>query len=979
MIAPASKGPIHEVENPIINDAHHEPEHYWMIRSGEPAVKVNGRRPSSYYYTPEKVVGLVLETGESGTAEMLDLVNDIRKRVDRWRRDGYPGVTRTTAELLAYWTRPDRRTELFFCQVEAAETIIFLTEARMDYRQGLDIPLEELSENAQATGLRAFRRYACKMATGAGKTMVMAMIIAWSVLNKAASRQDSRFSDGVLVVCPNITIRERLRELDPAQNEASTYRIYDLVPPQLMSTLWKGRIVVTNWHILQPQEGDRVGGAAAKVVKIGMESDTALLRRVLGRGLGNKGHLLVINDEAHHAYRKVLEDAGARSDDELEEMELRESTVWIEGLDKVHKARGINFCVDFSATPFFLKATGRDVGRPFPWIVSDFGLIDAIESGLVKIPQFPIEDTTAGDRATYFNLWRWIVEKKLSTSEKGGKRGQVKPEAVLRYAIPAITQLAEKWRETFREWQSDKANHPTPPVFVIVCKNTALAKKVHEWLLGKGESPAMFPEFWNEDGREYTVRIDSKVVEELESGELKDNETKRLRYVLRTIGKTRWPGDLVPEEWSTLAQDLTMDPTTPPGRDVRCIVSVAMLTEGWDANTVTHILGLRPFQSQLLCEQIVGRGLRRTQYEDLFAEEVAVVLGVPFEVIPFKAKSLKGPAPPKPVYHVHPVEERGGLEIRFPRVEGYTFRARHRIKAVWDQIPPLVLDPAKFPAKTRVKDYAPDALGRISSFGPGRENTLTFQEFRREHRIQELEYEIARTLTADLDGSEFIAIPRHALFPQCLAIAREYLRTKVVSKADTAVVDVLLNPYFDEAVNRIREALGPDPSSERTPQGDRPQLPRYERSRPAGSTKEMDYWTSRKVIECRKSHLNLAPIDSGWEQIVKFALEEHVNVVAWARNYNLGFAIPYLRGSEVHDYIPDFLLRLQWEGREVGTMILEVKGGQDEWAPVKEAAARRWVAAVTEEGTYGRWEFAMVREPTNAAEAVTEAAQKLAR
>jgi len=975
MAAAAGKAPIHEVENPIINNAYREPEHHWIIRQGEPAVKAEGRRSAFYYYRPEKVVGQQLDTGELGTPQPLELVNDLRTRVKQWRREGYPGTTRTTLELLTYWTREEREKKLFFCQVEAAETIIFLLEARMDHRQGLNIPLEELSAETAAKGYAAFRRYACKMATGAGKTTVMAMTIAWSLLNKAANRQDARFSDAVLVLCPNITIKERLRELDPHQKDASTYRLRDLVPPHLMPDLWKGHVAVTNWHVLQPHEGNQVGGVTAKVVKIGQESDTALVRRILG-SIGGKRNLLVLNDEAHHAYRKALEETAVKTDDELEEMERREATIWIEGLDKVHKLRGINFCADFSATPFYLKGTGKDVGRPFPWIVSDFGLIDAIESGLVKIPQFPIDDTTPGDRAAFFNLWKWIVEKRLSPAEKGGKRGQVKPEAVLKYAGGAITQLAGSWQETFREWRQDPANHPTPPVFVLVCKNTALAKRVHEWLLGKGEAPANIPEFKNEDGREHTVRIDSKVAEELESGDVKSLESRRLRYVLGSIGKTEWPAGIVPPEWSELAKQLNVDPTVPPGRDVRCIVSVSMLTEGWDATTVTHILGLRPFQSQLLCEQVVGRGLRRTQYQDLSVEEVAVVIGVPFEIIPFKTKAGKARTPPAKVHHVHPLEERAHLEIRFPRVEGYTFRARHRIRANWDQIQSLELNPAKDPTKTMVKGYAPDASGRISRHGPGEEDEISLDSFRKEHRVQELEFELARALTARLDGSESIAIPRHALFPQCLGISREYLRTKVTAKPGTTLVDVLTPAPFTQAVNAISGALSSDTA---TP-GETPQLPRYEASRKAGSTKEMDYWTSRKVIETSKSHLNLAPIDSGWEQMVKFALEEHPNVIAWARNYNLGFAIPYLRDTtgEVHDYIPDFLVRLQSEGREVGTLILEVKGGQDEWKDVKASGARRWVKAVNEDGSYGQWSYCMVRDPFDAGDAVSKAANELA-
>ena len=487
---------FNEVLKPIISDPYNEPRQYYVIEKGELPRLAEGWREACYYYRPPKRQTATGQADDIGTRYPLDLVNEIRERLKAWRQAGYPGATAVTDELLRYWTRPEREgnTRLFFCQREAVETVIFLTEARADLRQGLVIPRDEPSGDAKDKGYPGFVRYACKMATGSGKTTVMGMLAAWSILNKVADRGDARFSDVVLIVCPNVTIRDRLQELDPHRGETSLYRTRDLVPPHLMNDLRKGHVVITNWHVLAPQDLGQVGGVGARVVNRGSESDTALCARVLGPGVGNKGNILVINDEAHHAYRLRQLDNSAEEgeEDELSEIERKEATVWIEGLDKLSRIRGVNACVDLSATPFYLNNTGNDPGRPFPWVVSDFGLIDAIESGLVKIPQLPIQDTTGAEIPAYFNVWKWIIETKLTSAEKGGRRGQVKPEAVLKWAQQPIAQLAGLWRETFLEWQEDaraKRRPPVPPVFIIACKTTRLAKVIYEWMAeGKSET-----------------------------------------------------------------------------------------------------------------------------------------------------------------------------------------------------------------------------------------------------------------------------------------------------------------------------------------------------------------------------------------------------------------------------------------------------------------------------------------------------------
>ncbi|WHZ21912.1 MAG: Type III restriction-modification enzyme, helicase subunit [Nitrospira sp.] len=1019
----------YEVPEPILNSPFDEPQAHWHIVEGEQPERRAGRRPAMYFYRdpkakPDTEAGLVV-----GTATELKLVNRIRAQVKKWRLEGYPGVTRTTLELLHWWRRDGRSQRLFFAQLDAAETIIFLTEARADYRQGIDVPQEEISDEKRKDGCAGFRRYASKMATGSGKTTVMGMLAAWSILNKVNDRSDARFSDVVLIVCPNVTIKNRLRELAPEAGEASLYRTRDLVPSHLMPSLTQGRVLVTNWHVFEPQ-AMQTGGVGAKVNKAGVEvrtketitigsktttargtryltledfkrqvaagmltvlgeerekdgtlkkasvesrryveSDTALVNRILGREVGGKQNILVMNDEAHHAYRIVREERDEQEEDlfgEAAEAEdfFKEATVWIDGLDRIQKQRGINLCLDLSATPYFLGRVGQDTNRPFPWVVSDFGLIDAIESGLVKIPQLAIRDTTGKEIPGYFNIWHWILPQ-LTPTERGAKKANPKPEAILKYAHHPIAMLGGLWEKDREEWATHR-DDPRPPVFILVCKNTQIAKVLYEWL-AEDKAPTGIPpvkiEGFKNNGRQNTIRVDSKVVHESDSGEAKHDEVRWMRFTLDTVGKVAWPTDrvgrpLYPEGFKELADKLQR-PDHPPGRDVRCIVSVGMLTEGWDCNTVTHIIGLRPFMSQLLCEQVVGRGLRRASYElgpdGKLTEEVAKVFGVPFEVIPFKANPQGQPQPRVKRHHVHAIPAKSEFEIRFPRVEGYTQALRNKVTVDWKSVPSLVLEPARIPPEVEVKGLHGTNSGRLSLSGPGRIDEVSLKEFRAKRRIQELVFDLAHTLTREYVAQKHCTIPPHVLFPQLLALTRPYLERKVEVRPPADLKDLFLAPYYGWVVERLLEAIRPD-----TSQGEAPEVPRYEATRGSGSTAEVDFWTSREVREVVKSHLNYVVADTRqWEQSAAYYLDKSNEVQAFVKNAGLGFAISYFDNGKMHDYVPDFLVRLKAE--PASHLILETKG-YDPLEEVKRAAAERWVAAVNAEGTYGTWVYRVVKQ-----------------
>jgi type III restriction enzyme len=1029
-----------EVPNPVLNSPYEAPTQHWYLEKDSPPELRQGRREAGYWYRDPRAASAEGEHDARGKWESLRVVNLIRERAKEWRVAGWPGVTRTTLELLTYWRREGRKERLFFAQLEGAETIIFLSEARSDFLQGIVIDWDELSPERQADGYKAFRRYACKMATGTGKTTVMGMLAAWSIMNKVNNRSDARFSDLVLVVCPNVTIRNRLRELNPQEGEASLYRTRDLVPAHLMKDLTKGRVLVTNWHVFEPQAA-QTGGVSAKVAKTGVavrtketitvgprtttargrryltgkelerqvavgllkvleeerdrrgnlkkvyveavkyvESDTALVNRVLGRE--GKQNILVFNDEAHHAYRIRRPEPEETEEDifggtEESEEFFKEATVWVEGLDRVHKLRGINFCVDFSATPYFLGRVGQEANRTFPWVVSDFGLTDAIESGLVKIPQLAVRDTTGAEIPGYFNIWRWILPK-LTPAERGGKKGSAKPEAILKWSHAPIALLAGLWEELRREWERVK-DDPRAPVFIIVCKNTRIAKLVYEWL-GENKPPLGIPSaniegFVNRNGQVNTIRVDSKVVHETDTGEAKSDESAWMRFTLDTVGKMDWPQDkqgrpLYPEGFENLALRLKRS-LHPPGREVRCIVSVGMLTEGWDCTTVTHIVGLRPFMSQLLCEQVVGRGLRRTNYRDfdnqgLLAEEVAKIFGVPFEVIPFKETS-KVKMPPVERHHIYAVPAKAQFEITYPRVEGYSQAIRNRITVDWDAIATLDLDPTKIPPEVQMKAGLVNNQGRPSLLGPGKLQSVDLNPYRSGRRLQELAFELARDLTRDYVKQPSCEAPAHALFPQIVKIVERYLTEKVRPLHPANRLDVFLSPYYGWVIERLVEAIKPDAT-----QGEAPEIPRYETSRGPGSTADVDFWTSKEVREVLHCHLVYVVADTKkWEQSAAYIIDTHPAVAAFVKNTGLGFAIPYIHNGQPHDYLPDFIIRLKCE--PIRYLILETKGF-DPVAEVKAQAAHRWVNALNAEGSYGHWLYAVARRPDEVGQKIAEAA-----
>ena len=629
------------IDRLIVNSPYEEPGKHWRYdRMTKLFDLADGRRPAGY----------VVASGDSrafddpGIFVEIPLVNQIRSRVKSWRKSGYPGITSITKRLLEHWTDPEEfeARRFFFCQLEAVETLIWLLEASDSEKVGVEIPSD---------GGR-FQRLCAKMATGSGKTVVMAMVIAWHVLNKVTYPQDPRFAKHILVIAPGLTVRSRLAVLEPTCVE-NYYDEFGIVPSALLDKLRQGKVAVRNWHALNWETEEKIARKRG-VDKRGVKSDEAYAREVLG-DLANARKLLVINDEAHHSWRIP---AGSKIRGVAKD-QIEEATKWVGGLDRIDRARGILTCYDFSATPFAPSGKQSSGEALFDWIVSDFGLNDAIESGLVKTPRVVIRDDAVPDAKTYKSRLYHIYN---NPEVKDDLNRRARPEEPLPdLVINGYYLLGYDWRETARDWATrpDK----TPPVMITVANRTETAARIKHAF---DHRRVRIDELCDP---ERTLHIDSKVLADAEAAEepiadagsgsegkgglrkpTKKQQAELLRRQVDTVGKRGKEGGLVQN-----------------------VISVGMLSEGWDAKTVTHIMGLRAFTSQFLCEQVVGRGLRRTSYDvnsksGLFKPEYVNVFGVPFTFLPHEGGKDGPPPPPEPKTAIEPVAEKAQFEISWPNI-----------------------------------------------------------------------------------------------------------------------------------------------------------------------------------------------------------------------------------------------------------------------------------------------------------------------
>ena len=981
-------------DQPILNSPYERPGEHWELDDNRlPTNKrVDRRRPASFIAPVPKPrrrrqqAEMVLDrvgaeiSGDSQRYDVENNINSLRQQLDTWRKLPVQQwrVTPETARLLQHWRHhPFSGIRPFFCQVEAAETVIWLTEVA----PRLGVEAHDILDNLQSASEDAnleLSRLALKLATGAGKTTVMAMLIAWQTVNAVRRPGSSRFTRGFLVVTPGITVRERLRVLQPHDPD-SYYQARELVPQDMLPDLRRAIIVITNYHAFIRRErialakGNRLLLQGHGPALDTQETEGQMLRRVMPQLMGMK-RILAFNDEGHHCYRERPAEAAEEGDLKGEERDearrnQEAARVWISGLEAVHAKLGLSRVIDLSATPFFLRGSGYAEGTLFPWTVCDFSLMDAIECGIVKLPRVPVEDNApSADMPIYRNLWEHIGQA-MPRKGRRANEGTLDPLALPAPLQSALHALYGHYEGVFDEWRNAKID--VPPCFIVVCNNTATSKLVYDYIAGfhrrdkNGSETSVLGEFelfrnFEEGGnvhpRPRTLLIDS---EQLESGaalnanfrEVAKDEIERFRReVVERTGHGRRAEDFTDEELLREAMN-TVGKAGRLGGETRCVVSVSMLTEGWDASTVTHVLGVRAFGTQLLCEQVVGRALRRQSYElneaGRFDVEYADVLGIPFD---FTAKpTIVKPQPPRNTVLVQAISpDRDACAIRFPRVAGYRVELpEERLRATFN-------DDSTFELTT-------DRTGPTKTENQGiLGESIDLKLVQPSTRLPTVAYHLAKHLVEtkwqDADGS-----PKLHLFGQLKRIALQWLRNHLVCRDGTHPAQLLYKELGDEACEHItrgivRENIGSSPATVL--------LDPYN---PFGSTAHVHFSTSKETYRTDPSrcHVNYVVCDSGWEAHCAHTLETHPKVHAYVKNQGLGFTVPYRMGGEARSYVPDFIV-LADDGHgqdDLLHLMVEVKGRRLEDAKVKkETVETQWLPGVNRLGDYGCWKFVELRD-----------------
>lgn len=1037
-------------DNPILNNPYEEPKyHYNVDMDGnlDYSKILEGRRPyiGNIQITPNRISQSQLFNAEDLENSDADakFINGIRQEVKSWREKGYPMVTRITRELLNFWfNNPERQNfqKLFFCQREAIETAIYLNEvAERDPNIGRNI-LRQLDERRESVSdLREYvlPRTAFKMATGTGKTVVMAMLILYHYLNKAGYHNDTRFADHFLLVAPGITIRDRLGVLMLDESAVSRYDKKDyyhqrgLIPEQYEKMLGglNNAITITNYHQFEPKvytgkkasplDGKLVYRNGEMVKQTDKEDFQNVLSRILGPGMKGK-RFIVINDEAHHCYLPKEKDTkNCKKDEETAEgeEENKKAMVWYEGLRQM-KALGykLQHVYDLSATPYYLKGSGYAEYSLFPWVVSDFGLVEAIESGLVKIPFLPsMDDTHDLEEPKLRNIYEHIrgdlpkkgqKAAKKKAREEAAAKGTSLPVGEAQPVLPTLLTVAleqfvkdyEKYDRGMREaGEAAKNLMTTPPVFIVVCNNTTVSKEVFKYIAGYETVDAdgnniyvdgVFPIFSNyANGMPKNILpsllIDSSALDE--AGNTIDEEFKRVfrqeindfkrdYALMHGAGSADQltDGDILREVVNTVGKQGKL------GGHIRCVVSVSMLTEGWDANTVTHVCGVRAFGSQLLCEQVAGRALRRRSYELAaydrrtgeeipseklyrynkenvvykYQPEYAHIIGVPFKT--FKGGTAAPPKPPKPTTIIRSLKEREDMEIVFPNIAGYrSERENSVIEAKFSGLPKFKLDFNRIPMTTTLRTPI------------GNEEEILKTDYKN-LRDSQVVYELTRRLLSAKYRDES-ATPMFQKFAQLKAVVQKWYdaQVEIIGGDGDADARRLVLFWSQDATNAsISEGIKEhNRESERI-------IAILNHYNPEGSTKHVFGATTKNVWATEKSHINYVVADTdSWEQIAAKTLEEIQAVKKYVKNHFLDFKIPYMALTEEKNYVPDFIAVVETPSGETVNLIIEISGFSNDKTNFKEEKRHYtkdyWLPAANNLKKYGRWDFIEITDIDN--------------
>ncbi|MDR0322574.1 MAG: DEAD/DEAH box helicase family protein, partial [Treponema sp.] len=903
-----------EIDKLIINSPYAEPKEHWKYDQNTQSFdRVPFRRSAGY---------IIANPGSNQYNDLgkfieLPLVNEIRARVKTWRNNDYLGITSVTRKLIEHWYS---KTFLpfFFCQLDAIETIIWLAEAPETEKTGIDIK----GDGGE------FKRICTKLCTGGGKTIVMAMLIAWQVCNKVSYPQDKRFSKYIFIVAPGITVRERLQVLQTGSGHNNYYTEFDIVPPSLIDKLYQGKIEIINWQALS---WDSVEDLLKKksVDKRGPKSDEAYTREVLGK-ISNYKNILVINDEAHHAWRKnpEIKEKMSKEDKEAEQ----EATIWINGLDRIHASRNILTCYDFSATPFAPSGKKNESEALFTWVVSDFGLYDGIESGLVKTPRIVVRDDGTYDAKTFRSkLYHLYMDEKVKTNVNR----PVPPETPLPdLVIQAYSLLGADWLETYKSWKS-KGDDEVPPVMITVANRTETASRIQYAFQSKQIDIDKLCDL------KYLIQIDSKILEKAEL------ENLTIKDTLTSDDETEGEQKQSKKEQAAILRDIvnTVGQKGKRGEQIRNVISVGMLTEGWDAKTVTHIMGLRAFSSQLLCEQVVGRGLRRSSYEigedGLYAPEYVNIFGIPFSFLPHEGDGGGGP-PPKQKFTIQVDHSNAQYEISWPNIIRIDLELNPKLHVDINKIDRLELKDTRLSA-----DLAPLVDGKPDLT---KCTTIDLEKLEKHLRMQEIIFKTTSRVYGSLKSKWKDEVTPYAMLGQIFRWVEIYLSSgKIEMESPLFNNDPLRRKImYMLNMNTIVEHLCNFLEFEMTTSI----VPFFNPNSKTRSTGDMPMWFTTKHCEpFNKTHINLCVFDSAMEATEANKISKNPNVFAFAKNDHLGFAIQYTFNGISHSYYPDYLIKLN-NGK---TLVLETKGKETDEVQEKRRALEKWITAVNSLKEYGEW------------------------
>ncbi|MBU1679810.1 MAG: DEAD/DEAH box helicase family protein [Bacteroidetes bacterium] len=1008
------------MNNPILNNPYLEPTHHYSTNeNGELDYEriVESRR----IFTPDINIIPSRQIGQKSIFTANDyeseysgnLVNMLRKEIKKWRQEDYPNTTRITKELLHFWFKNDDRhatEKLFFAQQEAIETAIWLNEAIEKSNAGQNIlriiaEANKIKGNSKAPHLP---RIAFKMATGTGKTVVMGAFIVYNYFNRQEYRTDVRFADYFLIVTPGITIKDRLGVLFVDKSSKSEIERNDyyfqrkLVPPKWGSKLASinSRLIITNYHsferrTLQGNKRSPFDGKISehneqgKALKYEAKEDyNSVIKRALGK-FKTGSRLLIMNDEAHHCY--FPKSSGKTKDTESDEN--AKAAVWFTGVAEAYKKFNVKTVYDLSATPYYLQGSGYDAYSLFGWVVSDFGLIEAIESGLVKIPFLPETDNTQELtipklRDLYEHVKNDLPKKgqkakRKAAREEGNELTEEPPKipALVKGALDQFYNHYKDYYELIRKKGEENTNLFTrPPVFIAVCNNTSVSKEVYKFVAGyetesrTGESitiPGNYDLLSNYDKtgilkrKPPTLLIDSDALEDSNqvSADFKKIFASEIEEFKREYAQLRGQGAAERITDAEILREVvnTVGESGKLGAHIRCVVSVSMLTEGWDANTVTHIMGLRAFGSQLLCEQVAGRALRRMNYFlqgydkdgkpsndkrkiviEKFPPEYAHIIGVPFKF--FKGGTAI-PGETKEYTYIHALKEREEiLELTFPNVDGYRVEyGDDEIQYDFENVENFEIDGSQFPIETDMSSAFSAATEKlkVKSVLAKREQEIVFI----------LTKELIKYHFADDDGH-----PKFQKFNKLKDIVSYWYKNKLVvlNIADENYKKLI---FFSEPKTVVDHIIRGINTHINTSENMKPAFNYYNRF---GSTKYVHGNTSKEVFATKKSHINFVVMDSDWEGFCAKTLEAIPEVISYVKNQFLGLKIPYVKDGKDKDYYCDFIARVKRKDGSATNLLIEISGMNTDKDEKKWFVKNRWLPAVNsaaEQNNYDRWFF----------------------